>query len=855
MNPRLFCRETSYHKTLLLTYSFDPMFFEQVVLPDLWAGRTSDIIVIGDRDQIEHSIQTTSGQLHHLGRNYVLAKANHIGAFHPKMTLRIGPKEGIVMIGSGNVTSSGWGGNQELGTFWKIGPDYPDKGGWLLTLLDDVLTWCDSKVDKDAVSRLKDVPWLSLTSTSNNQRAPVLHSHQGQALASQLASRWQGRQFDEVEIITGSTDESGEFLRWAHATFGIKRATVALTPSMASFQPASLIDLPIELKLIEAPSDRPLHAKFYWFKGGVNENAAVMGSANCSRAAWLNTPDRQGNIETIVVYDSPVRADFEDILSIFNGVHKSVEELFKTKESNEKQSSTTIPEYELTSLSWSRAERLLDAVLSPPPPVDARVNLLIDGKQFEMIAIRPDAGYWSCNISERFGNITVFAAVQIHHREQQSISPPRWIDDLENLEHASQSARLIEPFKALAGSSTSSEQRVMLNDLQEVARMLFHEKASFHDPSFTNQQRDKLKTEECATPITPQDVVLHLGKHFEQLRHSHSGDTETISIRGILRLLFESEGDHLTNDASNDEDLDEGQIPTEKLTPSLKQEPKIDRALIEEKFRLRLDQQISNFLSELSSTNFAENCTATQMVQAVSFPLAVALRGQVRGWVSIEQAEKWGMEVFSILFRRTVKGGLIHEVETRYKESDRQDIFKEVIGDGTLWLVLVATLGNAQWNGIGADVDKGIALREVFNATQLLASANQCRIGELLGRIRINEARKHVSDIAPKISGLFDQIEGLLRSVLDAELSNQINNKIRHKEGDLLWRDNAGWAICLEEADTRFADQVHVRLRGYDKRIARGYYINVTQLLSKLPDLNNLVTQLRLELQSAGRSD
>ena len=48
MNPRLFCREQSYHKALLLTYSFDPIFFEQVVLPDLWAGRSSDILVLGD---------------------------------------------------------------------------------------------------------------------------------------------------------------------------------------------------------------------------------------------------------------------------------------------------------------------------------------------------------------------------------------------------------------------------------------------------------------------------------------------------------------------------------------------------------------------------------------------------------------------------------------------------------------------------------------------------------------------------------------------------------------------------------------------------------------------------------------
>ena len=36
----------------------------------------------------------------------------------------------------------------------------------------------------------------------------------------------------------------------------------------------------------------------------------------------------------------------------------------------------------------------------------------------------------------------------------------------------------------------------------------------------------------------------------------------------------------------------------------------------------------------VSPATFADHCTATQMVQAVSFPLAVTLREQRRGWVS-----------------------------------------------------------------------------------------------------------------------------------------------------------------------------------------------------------------------------
>ena len=285
------------------------------------------------------------------------------------------------MIGSGNVTSSGWGGNRELGTAWMIGPDHPGKGEWLHQFLEDVMFWCDNDLDKDAVRRIKDVPWLSLTPSAVDKVSPILYSRNSLALGPQLARRWEGRQFEEVKILTGSTDESGAFLRWAHTAFGIQRATVALTTSMASFHLEKLGDLPVELRLIEAPVDRPLHAKFYWFEGP-ESTAAVMGSANCSAAAWLLPPDRRGNIETIVVYDAPDIAEFESALSIFGAAQRLPAEMLTLKHIEPPSQSVSRPVYELKGLLWRRSERSLEAILSPSPSSDATVELMLGGKQF-----------------------------------------------------------------------------------------------------------------------------------------------------------------------------------------------------------------------------------------------------------------------------------------------------------------------------------------------------------------------------------------------------------------------------------------------------------------------------------------
>ena len=217
---------------------------------------------------------------------------------------------------------------------------------------------------------------------------------------------------------------------------------------MASFQPEKLADLPVELRLIEAPADRPLHAKFYWFEGS-DDTAAVMGSANCSAAAWLLSPDRHGNVETIVVYDAPDIADFETALSIFSAAHQSPAELLMPKRTDAHEQSVGRLEYELKGLRWSRSERSLEAIFSPSPSPDATVELMLVGKQFRMSPAGSTDGCWRCDLSEGLGKVTVFATVRITLGDQTWSTLPRWIDDLTTLEHASQSARLIEPFRDL----------------------------------------------------------------------------------------------------------------------------------------------------------------------------------------------------------------------------------------------------------------------------------------------------------------------------------------------------------------------------------------------------------------------
>ncbi len=136
---------------------------------------------------------------------------------------------------------------------------------------------------------------------------------------------------------------------------------------------------------------------------------------------------------------------------------------------------------------------------------------------------------------------------------------------------------------------------------------------------------------------------------------------------------------------------------------------------VEARFRDRLAEHIQELLTQMSTAAFARRCTATQLVQAASFPLAVALRGRRKGWVKEDLAELWAQQ-FSILFRCKFidNEGLLRDVERRYIENDQLVTFNDVVGDGTLSLVLVATLSGTNWHGVGADIDKAVVIREVF---------------------------------------------------------------------------------------------------------------------------------------------
>ena len=230
MNPRDFLRKPGYPFALLTTYSFDPYFFERLVLPDIWAGGSNSILVLVDQGKLRNALNSHIGDLRHLGRRYFIQPVEWRGAFHPKIFLRLRDEGGLAWVGSNNLTRGGWGGNSELGSAWRLDREGLDGCGWLTGLI----SYIDSTTTglaKDLVYKVQRLPWLE--DIPGESKHDVLISLE-EPIGVQVERRWAGRRFTSLKILTGSTDRDAGFLHWATETFGLENIDICLTPECAS---------------------------------------------------------------------------------------------------------------------------------------------------------------------------------------------------------------------------------------------------------------------------------------------------------------------------------------------------------------------------------------------------------------------------------------------------------------------------------------------------------------------------------------------------------------------------------------------------------------------------------------------
>ncbi|MEV7604186.1 hypothetical protein AB0N65_01925 [Paenarthrobacter sp. NPDC089322] len=333
-----------WSSSLILTYGADLGFFEHRLAGQL--ARVPLRLVLGDGRRLGEKLAeaaTTGQRLRMANRSYLAAPIRHSRAAHAKLILLLGPREGVLVVGSGNLGHDGYASPGELWHVFRYHEEQPqhlDEFASARALIEGLAI--RELLDPPTVDLLQTLwgmaPWLP---TAPMASAAVRHNLD-QPLIDQLAAvvDWPVR-----EIITHAPfhDPECAALERLVELFTPERLRVLVSRD-TSVDPKRLVSALSKttnaaLEIIEVASDPAayIHAKWIHLKGDTAETI-LTGSANLSRSALLRTA-HDGNVEAGIIttvdpggfaaiYDQLRHSDVTDATAIgltFRSTEETVE--------------------------------------------------------------------------------------------------------------------------------------------------------------------------------------------------------------------------------------------------------------------------------------------------------------------------------------------------------------------------------------------------------------------------------------------------------------------------------------------------------------------------------------------------
>lgn len=305
-------RRKKYELSFITTFNAYLPFYEQIVFRQLKnAGCRANVLLMDER-QFLNSITDTHNRPKLAGLDYTLIPVNNRGGvFHPKILLLVGKENGLLCVGSHNMTFSGFGKNREMTVCFELGANKDSKKDlftfqkvwrslrqWSATQPPELLAafdlaeqradWLTEKIEpatKRDVSFFATAPSSDGASLWEQTRCQIPDSIRRATLIAPF--------FDDnlafLEKITGDLNPK-EFI------VGIEPKTVVLSKDAVRLFP--------QIKFVETENLRQgagyLHAKCLLIETDGGEEILIVGSANASSAAWLASGSCS-NTEAIVV--------------------------------------------------------------------------------------------------------------------------------------------------------------------------------------------------------------------------------------------------------------------------------------------------------------------------------------------------------------------------------------------------------------------------------------------------------------------------------------------------------------------------------------------------------------------------
>ena len=178
-----------------------------------------------------------------------------------------------------------------------------------------------------------------------------------------------------------------------------------------------------------------------------------------------------------------------------------------------------------------------------------------------------------------------------------------------------------------------------------ISATIFSESAAYKDPPKKRKAGQQNPNGTPVEPVKPEDLVKSLNdldiKSGDLTREAGAG--VYLSMNGVMRALFEEVESLAVNEDESataaPEDPEDAPSQPEIETAAKNRPVTIERKLPADRHQRRLKEELNGFFDKFSSEEFADQCTASKLVQAAAYPLAVALLGERGAWLTAEDAK------------------------------------------------------------------------------------------------------------------------------------------------------------------------------------------------------------------------
>ena len=323
MKNRILLKEIpsgKFHSAIFTTFSVNLYYFEQQVLPLLGSKGIHYISVLADSNMLNDQLNAFSILSQKRKRNYALYGMQSDGAFHPKIILLAGESSLLLLIGSGNLTSSGHGKNLEVWNAVYVDNSYDSKLGLIMQAWN-YLKNLHIDLGAAAIHKIKSIEENCSLLTNGNKviiqdsytinpttSISFLAGSGNNSIYTQLSDLINREQFDRITIMSPYYDTAGKLIHSLNKRFKPSAINIIVQENFGNvpmdIKPAVNMHF-YDWEDVQSAEIKQsfFHAKNIIFEGK-NQNYLLSGSANASLAAFGSDDISMVNHEACILYKS-----------------------------------------------------------------------------------------------------------------------------------------------------------------------------------------------------------------------------------------------------------------------------------------------------------------------------------------------------------------------------------------------------------------------------------------------------------------------------------------------------------------------------------------------------------------------